>query len=352
MADVSYRTSREAVYDIQVDRHPNFFADGILVHNCLVIDDALKNQQEADSPVIRERIWDWYQSTALTRVEPGGAVFLIMTRWHADDLVGRALEDDPNGWTVIDLPAIADGGPDALDRPAGQALWPDVWDEEALAERRRAVGERAWAALYQQRPSPAGGAVFKRDWWRRYSTIPHIADASIFVDSAFKDGVASDYSAFALWGRTDDDGYYLLDLWRERVQFPELVQAGHDFHARARALLPHLRAVPLVVEDKASGQSAIQVWSRPYVTKDGLRLPKLPVIPWKVGSTSKVSRAEAVSPLVESGLVHLPASAPWVGEFVEEHAAFPTGVHDDMVDTTSMGLARLSQRRQTAVRSF
>ena len=321
--------------------------------NVLVIDDAVKNQQEADSPIYRERVWEWYQSTALTRVEPGGAVFLIMTRWHEDDLVGRALADDPNGWEVIDLPAIADGGPDALGRREGEALWPEQWSADTLAERRRAVGERAWTALYQQRPSPAGGSVFLREWWGRYTQLPHITEAGIFVDSAFKDGVGSDWSVFALWGRSDDGNFYLVDRWRGRVQFPELVQAGHDVWHRARSLLPGVRAIPLVVEDKASGQSAIQVWGRPSMTRDGARLPALPVIPWKVpAGESKLARAEGISPLVEAGRVFIPAEADWVGEFVEEHAAFPTGQHDDQVDTTSMALARLSRPRPSGMRSF
>lgn len=321
--------------------------------NVLVIDDAVKNQLEADSPVYRDRVWEWYQSTALTRVEPGGAVVLIMTRWHEDDLVGRALVDDPNGWTVIDLPAIADGGPDALNRQMGEALWPEQWSADTLAERRRTVGERTWTALYQQRPSPAGGAVFLREWWRRYSVLPPITEAAVFVDSAFKAGVGSDWSVFALWGRGDDGNFYLVDRWRARVQFPELVQAGHDMLARARSLLPGVRAIPLVVEDKASGQSAIQVWGRPSTTRDGVRLPSLPVIPYKIASgESKLARAEGVSPLAEAGRVYIPADAEWVGEFIEEHAAFPTGVHDDQVDTTSMALARLSRPRPSGMRSF
>jgi predicted phage terminase large subunit-like protein len=296
----------------------------------LAIDDPVKSAEEADSEAFRDRAWEWFQGTALTRLQPGGAVVVVGTRWHEDDLIGRLIAGD-TGWTVLHLPAVSD---------EGDALWPDWYDTEALERIKREIGPRAWEALYQGRPSPAQGGTFKRHWWQRYHSLPHLKRVEIFVDSAFKDGVGNDFSVFAVWGDDGLGSYYVIDVWREKVQFPDLIRAGHDVSAKHR---DQAIIVPLVVEDKASGQSAIQVWSRPLPTLSGMTLPALPVIPFPVvAGESKTARAEGVSPLVAAGRVFLPESADWVDDFIEEHAGFPTAKHDDMVDTTSMALARLA----------
>lgn len=138
----------------------------------LIIDDPIKNSEEANSFVYRQRTWDWYQSTAYTRLEPNGAVVLIQTRWHDDDLAGRVLRDAKAGgeqWEVLNLPAIAEHN-DLLGRDSGQALWPGRYDAERLAAIRRSVGEYFWAALYQQRPALDEGGIVKREWLRYYTT--------------------------------------------------------------------------------------------------------------------------------------------------------------------------------------
>lgn len=322
----------------------------------LLIDDPVRNAQDADSLVIRERNWEWYQSTALTRVEPGGAVVLIGTRWHQDDLIGRAITEDSENWVVLNCPAIAEEGvDDALHREPGQALWPERWSVESLEQQRLAVGERSWGALYQQRPSPLGGSVFHRDWWQTWNTatLPTMESVIVVCDSAFKEGVGSDYSVFATWGRGRDDGrFYLIDIMRGRWQFPELITAGHAAMSAARHRFPNTAPV-LVVEDKASGQSAIQVWKRPYIVSSHERLAALPVVPHKIsGGESKTARAEGVSGYVRGGMVSIPERAPWLNDWLDEHTAFPQGVHDDMVDTTSIALARLARPKSTTIRGF
>jgi predicted phage terminase large subunit-like protein len=322
------------------DRRGGYVAAGIggaitgLGADVLLVDDPVKSAEAADSPTYRERAWEWFTQTAIPRLEPGGAIVLIGTRWHTDDLIGRALTMDGVDWTRLDLPALDE---------TGAALWPERYDVAALERIRRQVGERAFAALYQQRPAPAEGGLFKRAWWQRYAGHPPLERVETFVDSAFKDGVANDYTVFATWGSDGLGTLYLLDLWRGRVEFPELIAAGRDVAAKQRARFG--KAVPLVVEDKASGQSAIQTWRRPYPAAHGRSLPALPVVAYPIpaGST-KVSRAQDVTPLVEGQRVRLPLDAPWVEAFIEEHAAFPTGTHDDQVDTTAMALTRLSQR--------
>jgi len=317
--------------------------------NVLLIDDPVKSREEADSETIREQNWEWFRGTAVPRLEPDGAIVLIGTRWREDDLIGRALTDPDFSFHHLSLPALADpapGEPDALGREAGDPLWPERFSVEELLNTKQQVGPRNWDAQYQQRPSPAEGGTFHAAWWNRYNphAAPRMADAAIFVDSAFKEGVKNDYSVFAVWGTPGDGRYYVLDVWRNRVEFPELIQAGYDVWAKWAAILG--RGLPLVVEDKASGQSAIQVWRRPGMRQDGTVRPALPVIPHPVPSgESKESRAEGVSHLVESGLVFLPDQAPWVADFVSEHNRHPLAEHDDQVDTTAMALVRLSRRK-------
>lgn len=322
----------------------------------LLIDDPVRNAADADSLTIRERNWEWYQSTALTRVEPGGSVVLIGTRWHEDDLIGRAMTETPDGWVILNCPAIAEEGlADVLDRQPGEALWPERWPVKALNQQRTAIGERSWSALYQQRPAPSGGNVFHREWWQRWNadSLPKLDSVMVVCDSAFKEGVGSDYSVFATWGRGAEDGrFYLLDMVRGRWQFPELIMHGHQAITAARNRFPDTSPI-LVVEDKASGQSAIQVWKRPYMVSPTERLPALPVIPHKIpAGETKTARAEGVSGYVRGGMAVIPEHATWINEWLDEHTSFPQAAHDDMVDTTSIALARLARPKSTSIRGF
>lgn len=302
----------------------------------LIIDDPLKNWEEAQSETVRDAIYDWYVSTARTRLTPRGAVILVMTRWHHDDLAGRLLKAQETGqgdrWHVLSMPALAESPDDALGREIGTALWPEQFDSEQLAATRAASGGRVWTALYQQRPSPESGATFQRPWFaHRYRELPNtLARRVMAVDSAFKTGVGSDFSVIATWGATAAD-YYALNVWRDRVEFPDLVRAILDQYARYR---PDV----VLVEDAASGQSAIQTLRRET---------NLPIVAVKPQG-SKQSRADSVSPLFEAGKVHLPESADWLADFIEEHVSFPFAAHDDMVDTTSMALARLKPSQRAA----
>jgi predicted phage terminase large subunit-like protein len=165
------------------------------------------------------------------------------------------------------------------------------------------------------------------------------------MDSAFKEGVENDFSVIACWGNDGLGNSYLVRVWRERVAFPELLKMAHGAHEWARNEFPGLR-IPLVIEDKASGQSAIQTLKRPLPQMNGQPLPALPVIIFPIpGTQSKVARAEGVTPIVEGGRAFLPKHAPWLGEWVKEHERFPLGAHDDQVDTTSMALSRFTVTR-------
>lgn len=300
----------------------------------IVIDDALRNQADAMSQTVRDALWEWYQGTLYTRLEPGGFVLICATRWHDDDLTGRLLDAQAQGgdqWRHIHMPAIDDDG---------QALWPQRWPLEALERIRLAVGSKVFESQFQGRPVAASGGTFKHDWWRRYDTLPAIVRIEIAVDSAFKTGTANDYSVFAAWGADVAGNLYLLNVWRERVAFPDLLRMGYAAVDWCRGSFPEIEPL-LVVEDQASGQSAIQTWESSELG------PSISVAPFPVaGQGSKLARAESVTPLIEGGRAYIPEDGtyPWLADWLTEHDRFPSGKYDDQCDTTAIALARQMQR--------
>lgn len=306
----------------------------------LIIDDPVADRQHADSETERDNVWEWYTEAASSRLMPNAIELLMHQRWHEDDLAGRLLNSSSaKDWTVLTLPALSEER-DPLGRAPGEAIWPEKFSKTYYEKRRELIGARAFAALYQQRPAAAEGAMFKRSWFKRWDVLPihqYDDDAKVrserwkvfqFIDTAFKTGVGSDYSVIATWA-TDGVDFYVLDVWRKQVEYPDLKRA---IIANATAHRPR----GIFIEDKASGQSIIQE----------LRgQTPLPIIPFKV-SGAKESRADAVTPFFEAGKVFVPSSAHWVEDFIDEHIAFPNGAHDDMVDTTAMALKVMALRAQ------
>lgn len=308
----------------------------------LIIDDPFKDRVEADSPTYRRRAWDWWTDVGGPRLAPGATTVLIQTRWHEDDLAGKLLTaEDAATWRVLSIPAQAETDDDPLGRKPGEFMisargrTPAQW--EAIKVRS---GSRTWAALYQQRPSPAAGDVWQRDWWQTYTTplairradgshwVPRADGGGIVIqswDMAFKDTKSSDFVVGQVWF-TDGISAYLLDQVHARMGFVDTVKAVVQMSAKWP------QAALKLVEDKANGTAVINMLRRKV---PGL-IPEEPM-------GSKVARAAAVSPFIEAGNVHLPAPdlAPWVGEFIEEAAAFPNGAHDDQVDAASQALTRL-----------
>lgn len=328
--------SNTRVFDLQIARNQNFFANGILVHNCAIIDDPIKSHAEADSPTIRQGIWDWYTSTLYTRLAPGGGIILILTRWHQLDLGGALLraETEAQGdkWRVINFPAIAeqdeywDG---KLVRRAGEALHPDRYPIENLTAIRQAIGPRDWLALYQQQPVPDGGAIFRDEWLRHWlpNTLPKKFDALITAwDMSFKEGIDKDFVVGQVWGRAGAD-LFLLDQFRERCGFTRTVHAFKALAAKWSMIRRH------VVEDKANGPAVI----------DSLKHEIHGIVPCQPDG-SKIARAHAVTTHFESGNVHIPDPSlyPWVKPYVAELLAFPSGAHDDQVDATVYGIRDLT----------
>lgn len=334
--DVKLAKDSKAVSRWQTNHGGSYYAVGVggpltgRGANILLIDDPHKNRAEAESPVMRDNVWDWFTSTAYTRLEDNGSIIVIMTRWHEDDLAGRLLKGIEH-WEYLSLPAIAE-----IDEPyrqAGDPLWPEKFDLHALNNIKDAIGSREWISLYQQRPSAAEGEIFKRDWWkyckrdfdkdvRHDPFLPKFLSIVQSWDTAFKAKTHNDWSVCETWGMAAD-GYYLLDVWRKRVEFPELKKAAKDLGAKYR---PNV----IYVEDKASGQSLIQELQR------DTRLPILGCNP----DSDKIARAYAVTPMIKAGNVYI-CEGDWNSDFIDEHAIFPNGVHDDQVDSTTQALAEM-----------
>ena len=288
----------------------------------LLIDDPIKGREDANSESYRRQLHEWYESVAYTRLQPSGAVVIISTRWHQDDLAGWLLREHPEeNWAVLNLPAIAEE--EEGWRSEGAALWEKKFPLKRLAQIREAVGGATWAALYQQRPAAAEGAIFKREWWKTFApaTLPaRFEQVVISLDTAFKAGSSNDFSVGLVLG-VGEVGYYVLDIWRDRVEFPALKR-------QVEMLALKWNPDRVLVEDKASGQSLIQELQSNS---------RLPIDPIKVDS-DKVTRATAITPLVEAGKVFLLEDADWLDDFLEEVSSFPAAPHDDMVDAVSQAL--------------
>ena len=285
-------------------------------YNIGIIDDPVKDDEEATSETIRDRVWDWYTRVFKTRAEPGAAEIIVMTRWHEDDLVGRLFkqaQEDPTAdkWMVLHFPAITEG----------KALWPERYPLTVLEQIRISIGSRAFESLYQGNPTIAEGQIIKREWWKYYREAPSFDRIIQSWDTAFKDKTQNDYSVCTIWGETRT-GYYLISVWRDKVEFPELKRVAVALYERDKPAV-------VLVEDKASGQSLIQELQRNT---------KIPVLPVKVDK-DKVARAYAATPLIEAGKVYLPESAPWLYDYIEELSAFPNATFDDQVDSTTQALS-------------
>lgn len=287
----------------------------------IIIDDPVKNREDADSATMREKVYDWYTSTLYTRLEKDGCILLTLTRWHEDDLAGKLLKAAQEGadqWTILELPAVCEYPPKPYDvRQEGEALWKWKYDEEALEKMKVTVGSRDWAALYQQHPTPGEGGTFKREWWNYYKVLPDgLYDFVQSWDCTFKDAQSSDYVVGQVWARKGSSRY-LLDQVRGRMSFTETLCAIRSLSAKWP------QAIRKLVEDKANGTAVIDVLRK--------EIPGLiPVEP----EGGKIVRANAVTAVAEAGNIYLPdpSIAPWVHDFVEEHAVFPNGANDDQVD--------------------
>jgi predicted phage terminase large subunit-like protein len=300
-----------------------------------IIDDPYKNRQEANSRAIRENIWEWFTSTFYTRQEKDAKLLLMMTRWHESDLAGHIkfmMDNDPDfeKWLILSYSAVAEQDIPARDIKAGDPLWPGKYNLQSLNNTKVMLGSYEWNALYQQHPSPLEGGIFNRGWWKYYraADLPQKFDVIIQSwDMAFKGTDQSDYVVGGIWGKIGADRY-LLDLVRGKMTFTDTIRAVKELSSR----WPNVQAK--VVEDKANGTAVI----------DTLKKEITGLIPFNPKG-SKIERANAVSPMVESGNVYLPVYKPWTQDFVEELTSFPNGANDDQVDMFTQAMLRLDKHK-------
>jgi predicted phage terminase large subunit-like protein len=331
-----YSVGEVTVYDIEVEGNHNFFADEILVHNC-IIDDPVKDMKEAMSSTTQKVTWDWYTSVAATRLSKNGKVIVMLTRWSENDLAGKLLErakQDPDAdqWEVLCFPMEFEEDHKHVHpedpRKEGDLLWPEWFPENKMIKTKATVGTKVYSSLYQQRPSPAGGSIFKRAWFNYYKEQPReFHHKMLSVDCAFKKSETTDYVAMHVYGMVGTKKYL---IWRvkERLDFPETLAEIVAIHQR----FPDIRYT--LVEDKANGPAVISTLQKKI---RGL-------IPFNPNGDSKEGRAASVAPQIEAGDVWLPDPnypknrdiMPWVMpgvlDMVEEVIAMPNGRNDDDCD--------------------
>ncbi len=280
----------------------------------LLIDDPVRSREDADSEVYRERTWEWYRGTAYTRLHPGGAIVLVQTRWHDDDLAGRILEGSrPGEWDVLELPALHDGS----------ALWPAWYDTAALERIRDTIGPRDWSAQYQQQPAPDAGGYFQRDWVRYYDQLP---DDTLAIygasDYAVTDG-GGDYTVHGVVGVDAQDNLYVLDWWKGQTASDEWVET-------VISMIDRWKPRKWVEE---AGQ--IEKSIGPFLTKRMAERRVYCVREQLASSRDKATRARSIQARMSMGRVYFPRQA-WGDDIVHEMLRFPAGAHDDQVDVLSL----------------
>jgi predicted phage terminase large subunit-like protein len=297
----------------------------------LIIDDPHSEQEAAlaaNDPSIYDKVYEWFTSGPRQRLQPGGSIVVVMTRWGKRDLTGQVLkaaaQRDGDDWEVVEFPAIL---------PSDKPLWPEFWSYEELSALRNELPNSKWQAQYQQNPTSESAAIIKRDWWKIWEEEdPPSCNYTLMAwDTAFEKTSRADYSAMTLWGvfeYPDDNGTYqtniiLLNAFRDRMEFPEL----------KRKAIEHYRdwePDSVIIEKKASGAPLIYE----------MRAMGIPVQEFTpVRGNDKISRVNAISDLFASGRVWAPPSR-WAEEVIDEVASFPSGEHDDYVDTVSLAMMR------------
>ena len=297
----------------------------------IILDDIL-DEQDAISDTAMENTWEWYTSGPRQRLQPNGAIIIINTRWKMDDLSGRLLRQQgqlkTDQWELLEFPAIL---------PSGNPLWPEYWVIEELEKVKMSIGLKKWNAQWQQQPTNDDGAILKRDWWRRWNKDEPPACEYVIqtYDTAYSKKETADFSVIATWGvfhPSADSGpnLILLSVKKGRWDFPELKRIAKDEYK-------YWEPDNVLIEAQATGTPL----------QHELRKMGIPVTMYSPGGRrtgqDKVSRANAVAPLLESGMVWYPEQEEFAQELVEECAAFPNGTHDDQVDATIMALMRFRQ---------
>ncbi len=338
--NVSLRHDSKAAGRWSTNANGEYFAIGVggtvtgKGADLLIIDDPHSEQEAAlaaGDPGVFDKVYEWYSSGPRQRLQPGGSIVIVMTRWGKRDLTGQVLKASAqrggDEWDVVEFPAIL---------PSGKPLWPEFWSLSELSSLKEELPHPKWQAQYQQDPTSEGSAIVKREWWQIWENdSPPPVDMIIQAwDTAFEKNTRADYSACTTWGvfyHPDDTGkeqanLILLNAFRDRLEFPEL---------KKRVLEQYKEWNPdgLIIEKKASGAPLI------YELRS-MGVPVQEFTPTK--GNDKITRLNAVSDLFASSRIWVP-NTNWAEEVVEEVASFPNGDHDDYVDSVSLALMRFRQ---------
>ena len=294
----------------------------------LIIDDPHKEQDVRADGKAFEKAMNWYTAGPRQRLQPGGAIVIVMTRWSTKDLTGQLLksqsEEGSDQWEVVELPALL---------PDGKPVWPEYWTAEELLKTKSSIPVSNWLSQYMQQPTAEEGAIIKRDWWQDWEQKypPRLNYIVMSLDTAFTKSTTADYSAVTMWGvfNTEELGenVILLNAFKGRYDFPELRRIAYEEYIDWK---PDM----VIIEAKASGLP---------LTHE-LRQMDIPVINFTPSKgNDKHTRVNAVAPLFESGKIWAPMHEHFAQEVVEECASFPFGEHDDYVDSTTQALMRIRQ---------
>ena len=319
-----------------------------------IIDDPFKNRDEANSKLQREKVWSWYQSTIRTRLAPGGGLIIIQTRWHDDDLVGKIIKEMEQGtgelFEGIVLPAIAEDD-DLLGREVGEALWPERYSIDELNSIKKAIGEREFISLYQQRPQAEDGGLFKRQHFKYFKAIENqyieieieegirrinINECFAFqtIDTALTVNKSSDSTAIATWIVDKSYNLYLFDLFLEKIEVPDQWKIIKEYRNKYDRFLKFQ-----AIETKQSG-----IGIKQQAEREGIALKEL------VADTDKTTRALGISVMFESGKVYFYSKLPKLLELEEQLLKFPNAAHDDAVDVCSYAGIMVNQLNKLLVR--
>ncbi len=291
--------------------------------NIALIDDPFKDREEADSERRRELVWDWYRSTLYTRLMPGGAIVLIQTRWHEDDLAGRLLDQERDQWEVLELPAI---------NTQGKALWPEWYDETALARIKATIGPREWSALYQQQPQPDEGTFFKREWFKNWQQLPKLRYYGT-SDYAVTDG-GGDYTVLTIWGVDENGDVYRREQWKGQTASDEWIERELDLIAKYKPLCWFGEGGVI--------QKAIEPMLKRRMRERNVHCR----LEWLPSVADKPTRARSFQAMAATGRVHFEPGAD-----LSEFLVFPAGKHDDEVDTASLIGRAIDQAHPAIVRA-
>jgi predicted phage terminase large subunit-like protein len=337
--DVSLRQDSKAAGRWATNQNGEYFAIGVggtvtgKGADLLIIDDPHSEQEAAlasGDPTVFDRVYEWYTSGPRQRLQPGGAIVIVMTRWAEKDLTGRvmkdaAMRDSSDEWEVIEFPAIL---------PSGNPLWPEFWSFKELSALREELPPIKWNAQYQQAPTGEEGALIKREWWKMWEKDdpPRCEYIIQSWDTAFTKNTRSDYSACTTWGvfhlneNPEDIHIILLDAFQKRMEFPELKEKAlshyREWEPDSCIIEAKAAGAPLIYELRAMG-----IYVQDYTPVRG---------------NDKFVRLNSVTDLFSSGKVWAPETR-WAMEVIEQMASFPNGDHDDLVDSSTQALIRFRQ---------